>query len=375
MKTDLNGEFIRAIKFPEAIREEISKFISPNLNDVICVENLLIGRKDFTMKREDSAYLLEGNPFNGLVNSFINHCYYKKNPKVKILMFKYPTWIENVGIFGSSCDKYFCFYHKKHHHTIVKNTGKSFLIRRVDGTLYMEQNHWKKNYIRHYVRDKENFQKIYDNTIGFLLGNKEHQKKRGVGIYGEPGDGKTFLIKDIVEECLKNRIHVGIVELGDIRSPSDFAKYLNVFARKFKPSLLVMEDIHTFLEDASQGGDNPILKGLLNFLDGFYERDNNVVIVTTNNIETLDKAVKRPGRLDYFMEIREPNDNTKAEYLRKRGIEASLIPEFIESSSKFTFAMLYELVNRSFFSNGNVRELAKEILDERKATNKIGFNN
>jgi chaperone BCS1 len=45
------------------------------------------------------------------------------------------------------------------------------------------------------------------------------------------------------------------------------------------------------------------MSGLLNILDGVASEEGRVVIMTTNHIESLDKAIIRPGRVDLKIEL------------------------------------------------------------------------
>lgn len=59
------------------------------------------------------------------------------------------------------------------------------------------------------------------------------------------------------------------------------------------------------------------LSGLLNVLDGFSAPENMLFVMTTNKIETLDKALLRPGRIDYKLFFGAVTEEQKIElYLR-----------------------------------------------------------
>jgi chaperone BCS1 len=65
------------------------------------------------------------------------------------------------------------------------------------------------------------------------------------------------------------------------------------FAAPRLPSLLLAAD-----PDFNSGSQNITLSGLLNALDGVCSVDGRVIFATTNHIDRLDPALKRPGRFD-----------------------------------------------------------------------------
>src|SRR5882757_3156429 len=65
------------------------------------------------------------------------------------------------------------------------------------------------------------------------------------------------------------------------------------------------------------------LSGLLNVLDGFYAPTNVLFVMTTNHVEALDKALLRPGRIDYKLYLGKATDRQKIELYRRFFPEAS----------------------------------------------------
>ena len=59
------------------------------------------------------------------------------------------------------------------------------------------------------------------------------------------------------------------------------------------------------------------LSGLLNVLDGFYAPTGVLFVMTTNHVEALDRALLRPGRIDYKVYLGKAGGLQKVElYLR-----------------------------------------------------------
>ena len=65
------------------------------------------------------------------------------------------------------------------------------------------------------------------------------------------------------------------------------------------------------------------LSGLLNVLDGFYAPENVLFVMTSNQIEALDAALLRPGRIDYRLYLGKATNQQKAELYRRFFTNAS----------------------------------------------------
>jgi ATP-dependent 26S proteasome regulatory subunit len=67
------------------------------------------------------------------------------------------------------------------------------------------------------------------------------------------------------------------------------------------------------------------LSGLLNALDGFSAPDNVLFIMTSNQIEALDPALLRPGRIDYRLYLGPATEEQKVELYRRFFPLASMV--------------------------------------------------
>ena len=130
--------------------------------------------------------------------------------------------------------------------------------------------------------------------------------KRGYILYGEPGTGKTSLIK-----CIANhyKIPVFSIQLDSIDNNDQLVHLMtdiNYFIQGHKYYILVFEDVDRskFFTDKYYEGKLTI-SCFLNVLDGIAEANGRIMFITGNNITNVTKheAMVRPGRIDKKVEI------------------------------------------------------------------------
>jgi len=150
------------------------------------------------------------------------------------------------------------------------------------------------------------------NTIDFLKRRKRWAEygipqKRGVLLAGEPGTGKTLICKALMAEadgvtCITTNAYA--------LSADEYITELYEMAQDLSPCIVFIEDIDLIglnrEEYHYQHG--PALLSLLSVLDGVEEKQGIVTVATTNNLETLDKAIsRRPSRFDRVIKLSLPS--------------------------------------------------------------------
>jgi chaperone BCS1 len=110
--------------------------------------------------------------------------------------------------------------------------------------------------------------------------------------YGPPGSGKTSLIFSIASEM---RMNIAILTIDRKMMDATVIRALNMLPEN---TILVLEDVDCLFQQR-QSDNNLTFSGFLNIIDGISVTDGLIIFMTTNHIQQLDPALKRPGRIDY----------------------------------------------------------------------------
>ncbi|MDI4648936.1 AAA family ATPase [Cohnella hashimotonis] len=160
--------------------------------------------------------------------------------------------------------------------------------------------------------------------------------KRGILLYGKPGNGKTTLVKSISATVNAPVAYWQITEF----TGSESIQQVFDAAVKLAPMVLVVEDIDSMPESCRSY--------FLNTLDGATSREGIFLIGTTNYPEKIDPALmNRAGRFDRAYEVKLPSEPLRLAYLTHKGAgrltEEAALPGIARLTEGFTFAQLAEL--------------------------------
>ncbi|HNX40154.1 MAG TPA: CDC48 family AAA ATPase [Methanothrix sp.] len=144
---------------------------------------------------------------------------------------------------------------------------------------------------------------------------------KGVLLYGPPGTGKTLLAKALASETNAH--------FETLSGPEIMSKYYGESEEKLRglfktaeeqaPSIILIDEIDSIApkrEEVTGEVERRVVAQMLALMDGMESRGKVVVIGATNRPDSLDPALRRPGRFDREIEIGVPNRQSRLEVLQ-----------------------------------------------------------
>ena len=150
------------------------------------------------------------------------------------------------------------------------------------------------------------------------LGVEPHS---GILLYGPPGCGKTLLAKVLASESEANMFPINGPEIMNKYYGETEAKLRDIFkeAKDKSPSIIFIDEIDAIApkrEEAYGDVEKRVVAQLLALMDGLTDRGNVIVLGATNRPDSVDPALRRPGRFDREFEITVPNEDGRYEILQ-----------------------------------------------------------
>jgi len=149
------------------------------------------------------------------------------------------------------------------------------------------------------------------------LGVEPHS---GILLYGPPGCGKTLIAKVLASESEANMFMINGPEIMNKYYGETEAKLRDMFkeAKDNSPSIIFIDEIDAIApkrEEAYGDVEKRVVAQLLALMDGLTDRGNVIVLGATNRPDSIDPALRRPGRFDREFEISVPNEDGRLEIL------------------------------------------------------------
>jgi transitional endoplasmic reticulum ATPase len=144
---------------------------------------------------------------------------------------------------------------------------------------------------------------------------------KGVLLYGPPGTGKTLLAKAVANETNANFYSIGGPEIMSKFYGESEERLRETFkqAQENAPSIIFIDEIDSIApkrEEVSGDVEKRVVSQLLTLMDGMESRGKLVVIGATNRPDSIDPALRRPGRFDREIEIGIPDADGRFDILQ-----------------------------------------------------------
>jgi transitional endoplasmic reticulum ATPase len=143
---------------------------------------------------------------------------------------------------------------------------------------------------------------------------------KGVLLYGPPGTGKTLIARAVAYETNATFLHVNGPEVIHKFYGESEQHLRTIFeqAGKKAPSIIFLDELDAIApkRENTQGEvEKRVVAQLLALMDGLKDRGQVIVIGATNIPNTLDPALRRPGRFDREIPIGIPDRNGRLSIL------------------------------------------------------------
>jgi transitional endoplasmic reticulum ATPase len=144
---------------------------------------------------------------------------------------------------------------------------------------------------------------------------------KGVLLHGPPGTGKTLLARAVASETNANFLSIGGPEIMSKFYGESEERLREVFkeAQENAPSIIFIDELDSIApkrEEVTGEVEKRVVSQLLALMDGIQSRGKVVVIGATNRPNSLDPALRRPGRFDREIEIGVPDRDGRLEILQ-----------------------------------------------------------
>ncbi|MEW6748544.1 MAG: CDC48 family AAA ATPase [Candidatus Micrarchaeota archaeon] len=143
---------------------------------------------------------------------------------------------------------------------------------------------------------------------------------KGILLYGAPGTGKTLLAKAVANESDANFFYVGGPEIISkyVGESEERLRKLFAEAQESAPSIIFIDEIDAIApkrEEVTGEVEKRMVSQLLTIMDGLKARGEVIVIAATNRQDSIDPALRRPGRFDREIEIGVPDKQGRSEIM------------------------------------------------------------
>jgi len=144
---------------------------------------------------------------------------------------------------------------------------------------------------------------------------------KGVLLHGPPGTGKTLLAKAVANESEANFILLNGPECMSKFYGESEKRLRDLFeeAEKNAPTIIFIDELDAIApkrEEVTGEVERRVVSQILTLMDGLKSRGKVIVIGATNRVNSIDPALRRPGRFDREIEVGVPRKEGRLQILK-----------------------------------------------------------
>lgn len=144
---------------------------------------------------------------------------------------------------------------------------------------------------------------------------------QGVLLHGPPGTGKTLLAKAVANETSASFFSIAGPEIISKYYGESEQQLREIFedASEESPAIIFIDELDSIApkrEDVTGEVERRVVAQLLTMMDGLESRGQVIVIAATNRVDSVDPALRRPGRFDREISIDVPDETGREEVLQ-----------------------------------------------------------
>lgn len=207
------------------------------------------------------------------------------------------------------------------------------------------------------VNINEKYKRHIDNLFNVRDKKYNLNLNKGILFYGEPGNGKTVLLRYAAKLATEYGFSFGFFKTRDLSEPF-----------MFEYKVILIDDVDT----ACLEKEGPAYQTLLSEFDSFTNEEKIFVLTTNNNIDNISKAFLRPGRISKCVQVDKPSPNDRFDYFSDLPFDINLL---VEKTEGFSFAESALLKAYLIDTNFNLDEALYMFNTriEKKPEKKVGF--
>lgn len=179
------------------------------------------------------------------------------------------------------------------------------------------------------------------------LGDKKKLLPKGILFYGDPGEGKTHLMREYSKSF---NYPIFIIQGNDDNLEDEIISRYNL-ARKEKYAIVIIDEVDNLIDK-----DQKIKRVLQSQLDGFNNEGNILTLATANNFYDLPESLLREGRFDRKFKICPKDKNDFNEIIKGFSLDCKLSLNDDEISEITDYLSQYSISSvKAAFNNASLR--------------------